>query len=428
MRKEKLRRSATTGLASGAVGGLALGLLGVMGAASPAAAADLDLDFSCNFPIVGVQPVKTHISIPIPAEIEVGQPTGKLPITAVSTINEDTVSGMGLVGGKSLEGKGTSTANITAPTINLNPAIPVSIDPTPVPESGTLNVTAVGSSPSLTFPQVGDIKITVTKLELGPMILRDAAGAPIQLVEGSDTFNAECTIPGGQNTVLATGKVIPKGGGGPTPTPTPPTPTPTPPTPTPTPPTPTPTPPTPTPTPTPPTPTPTPTPPTPTPTPGTKTLKLKGTTHFKHANGKASLKGGIEVKSNASTGKFTAALKLDDTTGTFLLWGVLPAKAGLKFTPVGDVTGKSSKGVITARSRLDVWVPHVKLFGFDIGGGSGCHLKSPVTLNLKSRSKYDPTLSATYTLPKFKNCGDLTGLINKVAPGKGNTVKIWPTG
>src|SRR5882672_7054955 len=102
MRKEKLKRSETTGLAAGAVGSIAFSLLGVVGAASPARAADLDLNFLCTFPIVGEQEVKTHISIPIPEQIEVGKPTGKLPITAVSTINEDTVAGMGLVGGKTL--------------------------------------------------------------------------------------------------------------------------------------------------------------------------------------------------------------------------------------------------------------------------------------------------------------------------------------
>ncbi|WP_344827067.1 DUF6801 domain-containing protein, partial [Actinocorallia longicatena] len=214
MSSTKKSKSAT-GLAAAAVGTLTVGLLSAMGVAGPAHAVSIDVVFTCSFPIVGDQPVASTVSIPLPAEIQKGVATGKLPIAAVSTINEDTVSGMGLVGGKSLEGKGTSKANIKAPTINLNPAIPVTIDPTPVPESGTLQVTANGASPSLTFPQVGDGSVTLTGLTLGPMILRDSAGAPIQLVEGSDTFDAPCTLAA--PVVLANFKVI----DAPTPTPTP---------------------------------------------------------------------------------------------------------------------------------------------------------------------------------------------------------------
>ncbi|WP_344830112.1 DUF6801 domain-containing protein, partial [Actinocorallia longicatena] len=235
------KNRAATGVAASAVGCLALGLLGALGVAGQASAAQIDVTFKCSFPIVGEQDVKSTVSIPIPETIPVNTPSGKLPITAVSTINEDTVSGMGLVGGASLEGKGVSKATIVAPTINLSPQVPVTIDKTAVPASGEMKVTAVGSSPSLTFPQAGAGKITLTGLSLGPLTLRDSAGAPIQLVAGQDTFDAPCTLVGGGTTLAD----FTAGG------------TPTPPTPTPTPPTPTPTPPTPTPTPTPPTPTPT---------------------------------------------------------------------------------------------------------------------------------------------------------------------------
>ncbi|MEO3788554.1 DUF6801 domain-containing protein, partial [Actinocorallia sp. B10E7] len=210
------RRGPATGLAAAAVGCLAFGMVGVLGSA-PASAATLDLRFSCTFPIVGVQDVKTSLTIPIPEVIEVGQATGELPIEAVSTINASTVRGMNLVGGKTIEGAGTSTANITAPRTDLDPRIPVELEKTNVPASGEMRIRAAGSSPSLTFQEEGDIVVTVTGLALGPMTLKDAAGVPIQLETGSDTFNAPCTIPAGQETVLARGKVVPKGGG-PTPT------------------------------------------------------------------------------------------------------------------------------------------------------------------------------------------------------------------
>src|SRR5262249_36902305 len=119
MRIEKLKKSGWNGLAARSRGCVALGTLTALGA-GPAHAASLDLTFNCKFPIVGFQNVQAHVEIPLPSQIEVGKPSGALPITTVSTINADTVQGMNLVGGKTLEGQGFSTAHIEAPATSLD--------------------------------------------------------------------------------------------------------------------------------------------------------------------------------------------------------------------------------------------------------------------------------------------------------------------
>ncbi|MGI8332980.1 DUF6801 domain-containing protein [Actinomadura scrupuli] len=209
MEAQKKSGKTRAGLAVAAVGGLAFGLAGV--AASPASAdpVSLTLNYSCTFPIVGVQTMAVKIESDIPKTIKVGEATPKIAVKATANINADTVQGLNLVGAATLEGTATASATIDSPDAALPLKVPTTIPPTPVPADGEMAVPATGSAPSLTFSNTGEGSVTIGDLLMDPLTARDSTGKPIQLKKGSDTFSAACTQVAGQNNTLATFTVVP---------------------------------------------------------------------------------------------------------------------------------------------------------------------------------------------------------------------------
>jgi len=462
------------GLAAAAVGGLALGLVGV-GGMSPASAdpVSLTLNYHCTFPIVGSQAMPVKIESDIPKNIPAGTATPKIAIKATASINADTVQGLNLVGAVSIEGTAKASSTINSPDATLPLVVPATIPPSPIPADGTLDVIATGSAPSLTFTNTGEGSVTVGDLALDPMTARDATGKPIQLKKGSDTFSAACTQDPGQNNTLATFMVTPSGPGEDTTAPTAPgkpsgtsaadgksvaltwgaatdnvgvtgydvydasgakvasatgtsatvsglTPD----------------------------------------TDYTYTVKatdaagntspaseavtvhtstgggggtvnygftLKGSTFVKAPNGTAPLNGTIDAVLNLSTKAYEADLALAPTKGNFKILGFLPVTGDIAFSQVGKTTGTLSGGVLVSNSKMFVKLPSFTLFGIPIGGGATCQTSTPSDITLKSTDPvFNPLnggpIAGTYTLSAIKDCGPLTSVLNAFTAGGGNTI------
>ncbi|MEO3787770.1 fibronectin type III domain-containing protein, partial [Actinocorallia sp. B10E7] len=169
--------------------------------------------------------------------------------------------------------------------------------------------------------------------------------------------------------------------------------------------------------------------PTPTPTPpgGTTpySVKLKGSTFIKRANGSVPLSGRLQAHFDPRTKHYAGRLSLHSATGRFKVLGVLPVRARVVFEPKGDTTGAFKKGVLTSRSRLHVKVTELKLYGIPFGGGADCRTYSPAEINLRSKRK-GTVLTGRYYLPPLHDCGPLTPLVNTMTAGSGNTVELRP--
>lgn len=168
----------------------------------------LELEFTCPFPLIGDQPIRAQISADIPSQATVGEPTPEYTIDALTTVNDDSRTGLKLVGSETIEGKATNQSTVVTPGREIDITVPLIIPQTPIPdEPGEFTVPAQGTSDSLTFTDadVGESVIRVGNLRLD-MIARtengDIAPAPI------GEFTSDCTQNAGQDNVLQTIQVV----------------------------------------------------------------------------------------------------------------------------------------------------------------------------------------------------------------------------
>lgn len=206
------KSGARSALAVAAVGGVVAGFLGFAGAgAAQAAPAKLVQQYDCVFPLIGSDPIEATITAEIPTEIEVGTPSPAFAVNAATKVSARAAQGLGLVGGKTLEGKATATVTVYTPDGPLSGiGVENTVEKTNIPSPpADFTVNAKGNAPSLTFNTAGDARIEVNGIGLHDMIVRDANGKPIQLVTGKDTFDAPCTLKS-TDKVLASFKVVPK--------------------------------------------------------------------------------------------------------------------------------------------------------------------------------------------------------------------------
>jgi hypothetical protein len=161
----------------------------------------------------------------------------------------------------------------------------------------------------------------------------------------------------------------------------------------------------------------------------TVSYALAGTSTIKGGNGKVALSGSVSAKVDGS-GKVAADLTLNPTTGSFSLFGFLPATADIAFAPQGQTTGTLSGGTLTTQTKTLVKVPSVKVFGLNIGGGETCQASAPATIPLKSTDfsvAGGGTLTGEYTLPSLSGCGFLTPLVSQLVAGGGNKIDLKAT-
>jgi hypothetical protein len=383
----------------------------LLGAGTSAAApVSVTLNYSCPFPLIGTQQLQIAISADVPSTATVGEAIPAFDVTTVTTVPETATQGLSLVGATTVEGSAEAGSTVVAPEGTTAITVPATIPSTPVPASGSFQVTATGSSPSLTFAQPGTATINVgdIKLTLHP---KKADGTDT----GLGTFDSQCTQVAGQTNTLATIQIT----GGtttepPTTTTEPPATTTEPPTTT-----------------TEPT---TSQPTTTTSTPGGGLqygYALNGSSTLKTLGAKVPLTGGIEANLDLATGAFTGALTLDPSTVKASLFRFIPITASVNFQQQGQTTGSLAGGVLTAASKTTIALPVVKVFGFPISKTPKCQTSSPSDIGLASAPGFDPlaggTLSGTYDIASLTGCGPLNGLISTLATGPGNTIDVTLT-
>ncbi|WP_188113466.1 Ig-like domain-containing protein [Nocardioides humilatus] len=199
-------------LALAATSALGVGLLAGAGTSSPAEAApaQITLQYSCTYPLIGAQDLSVAITVGIPDHAQVGVPMPPFDVKAISTVSANTTSGLSLIGAKTIEGKAISHVSVTAPQVDLpDVQVPASVAKAAVPSSGAFDLVATGQTPSLTFPQAGTGTIKIGALDLN-MTARNTAGDPIALPGGKPdgSFDAPCSLKPGQNTELATFSIV----------------------------------------------------------------------------------------------------------------------------------------------------------------------------------------------------------------------------
>ncbi|NKE63125.1 hypothetical protein FXN61_42945 [Lentzea sp. PSKA42] len=178
---------------------LVAGALSVVTAGtSSAATAELNITYSCNFSIIGAQDMPTTVSsADLPDSAVVGVPTAVSNTTVKSTVSEDATTTLGWLGAKSVDGTMTSNVPVTDGSATQTLTSVSTIPNTPVPASGTFDVTATGTLPAMMLANAGTAAISLGNAEL-KLTPRQADGSPTWL----GTITVPCTVKAGQNTQL----------------------------------------------------------------------------------------------------------------------------------------------------------------------------------------------------------------------------------
>lgn len=127
------------------------------------------------------------------------------------------------------------------------------------------------------------------------------------------------------------------------------------------------------------------------------------------------------------TGAISGDLNLPDATSTLKLGSLPLAKVTLAVEPTKPVTAQLTGFKVEANQEFNIHLKKIEPLGLPINlVGKNCRTATPVKAKLNGdlTGLFDPsTLSGTYTIPKFANCGLSTFIINLVIPGEGNTMK-----
>ncbi|MDT8912960.1 hypothetical protein NYF13_18915 [Amycolatopsis sp. PS_44_ISF1] len=392
---------------AGAVGLAAVALV----AAAPTSSADpvsLTLNYHCTYPLVGSQPLKVVINTDLPKTIATGQPTGAFDIKAISTINADTVSGLNLIGAKTIEGQAIAQAAVAAPGINLPVSVANTVAKTDIPASGDFTVNASGRTPSLTFDKPGEAKITVGDLEL-KVTPRKADGS-VTGITPDGTIDAPCTQDPGQSNTLAT-FTITQGGGTTPPSSSadnppsssadnPPSSSAD-------------------------------NPPSSSAPPGDGikySFAINGSTTLKSLGSTAPIKGSFDAKVDLAAKTFTGDLNLDPTHTDFKLFGFLQGGSDVKVVQHGQQSGTLEGTGFKANIAFDTFLTSVTLFGIPISSDPKCGTVAPSTSAMTTAPDFDllkgGKLTGTYALSDFANCGPFNDYISAFAKSSGNSLDL----
>jgi hypothetical protein len=129
------------------------------------------------------------------------------------------------------------------------------------------------------------------------------------------------------------------------------------------------------------------------------------------------------------------SVSLPDSTGSFNAIGIVPVTATVAFIPVGQTTGSISgvvtQGVVSTTSEFTIRITSLSVAGLPVPPGPFCQTIVPAKIALSSGTDINAvlggTLTGTYTIPDFANCGLLgveTPVINALIPGPNNTISL----
>ncbi|MFI6095154.1 DUF6801 domain-containing protein [Lentzea sp. NPDC051213] len=165
---------------------------------SSAATAELNITYSCTFTLIGAQDQPSKVTSPnLPDSATVGVPTAVADTTVTTTVSETAANVLNWLGATTVEGTMTTKVPVdnagTVQQLTSNLTIPV----TPVAPSGTFDVTAAGTLPSMTLANAGTTSISLGAAEL-TLTPRRSDGTETFL----GTFKVPCSVKPGQNTKL----------------------------------------------------------------------------------------------------------------------------------------------------------------------------------------------------------------------------------
>ena len=167
---------------------------------SSAAPASLNITYSCNFTLIGAQDMPTTVSsTDLPDSATVGVPTAVSNTTVTSTVSESATTTLAWLGAKSVDGTMTSQVPVVNGSATQTLTSVSTIPNTPVPSSGTFQVTATGTFPAMTLANAGSATISLGSAEL-KLTPRLANGDATWL----GTITVPCTVKPGQSTTFYT--------------------------------------------------------------------------------------------------------------------------------------------------------------------------------------------------------------------------------
>ena len=190
-------------------------LAGGSTASAGAVPVELTLEYSCNYPLIGDQPLTAEINSEMPEEQEVGEETGEFDLDVLAIARGDTWVGLDLVGARQVEGTAIAESNLSGTNLDLDLSVPTDIPLQSVPdEPGDFEITATGSTPSLEFDanQEGEVVITVGNIDM-ELIARDENDDPVFFPNSDpDTgeFPVPCQLEPDQDTVLHSFEIVPE--------------------------------------------------------------------------------------------------------------------------------------------------------------------------------------------------------------------------
>ena len=158
---------------------------------------------------------------------------------------------------------------------------------------------------------------------------------------------------------------------------------------------------------------------------------MNGSTFLKAANATVTLgPGTLRSKVNLTTGKVTASLNLPPATGSFKELGVVPVTATVAFIQDGPTTGtvNLNTGAVATMSNITLQITSLSVGGLPVPVGPACESATPASVSLASQPGFSivngGTVSGTYTVPPFANCGLTTPVLNLTVTGPGNTISL----
>lgn len=153
------------------------------------------LQYSCAFTDLGTAPITMTVQTDIPNSVEAGTGTPRSAVKGSAELTAFFAQLAAIGGVKTIEGSLTATATVTAPDTDIPLKLPMTVPRTPLPASGSFQVPARGTQPSVTFGRPGDAKVTIGDLTMR-LVPRNANGAVVGAIDGS------CTLTPGQDLTL----------------------------------------------------------------------------------------------------------------------------------------------------------------------------------------------------------------------------------
>ncbi|SDI79121.1 hypothetical protein SAMN05192558_11248 [Actinokineospora alba] len=380
----------STKLAAGLSGVLAAGMVAaglLVGAGTGAAAQQVDvdktLDFSCPFPLLGMQTLKTRIQATFTLPAAPGDPVKTSNFKTTATVPATSTVGLREVAAATLEGTADAAVNVATGGANLNIRLPgLAVAKTTIPESGPFAMAVTGSVPEFA-PEPGPVSVTM-KGYTAFVSPKKADGS----YTGIGDIVSPCTLVPGQNPELLS---FVAGGGGSTTVTTSPPPN------------------------------------------GVKYgYAIKGKSNLKNLTGDVPIFGTIDAELVLATKQFTAALALNPTTANLTIMGFLPVVSKVEFENVGQTSGNiDATGVLRSASKVTIKLPQVSLFGFPISQSADCKTVAPSDIALQSAADFDVIaggrLTGTYAIAALKGCGGFNDYISGFVAADGNKLDLTLT-